>query len=226
MPFFTSLGFQLPERKGIADFLQEVTSSKDQHKYWAPLAPADPPAPPPGAGWSPAAADPDLSGSVACTGTSIDGLMPSEPGAASVARAGSLAWTGGDGSGGGGGSGRRDFFTVPQFVAAFAGTAPAKRLQQQLDMPFDRASCPRASLVGSFSAARLPSARVSSPGNFPSSHTTTARSLRPLQLGCHASFNGRTHRVRMPYIETGHSCVLQLSRLGGIGWARCLDAMQ
>lgn len=30
MPFFNSLGFQLPERKGIADFLQEVTSPKDQ----------------------------------------------------------------------------------------------------------------------------------------------------------------------------------------------------
>lgn len=30
MPFFNSLGFELPERKGIADFLQEVTSEKDQ----------------------------------------------------------------------------------------------------------------------------------------------------------------------------------------------------
>ena len=30
LPFFSSLGFQLPERKGIADFLQEVTSKKDQ----------------------------------------------------------------------------------------------------------------------------------------------------------------------------------------------------
>ena len=30
MPFFNSLGFQLPERKGIADFLQEVTSEKEQ----------------------------------------------------------------------------------------------------------------------------------------------------------------------------------------------------
>jgi hypothetical protein len=30
MPFFNSVGFQLPERKGIADFLQEVTSPKDQ----------------------------------------------------------------------------------------------------------------------------------------------------------------------------------------------------
>ncbi len=30
LPFFTGLGFRLPERKGIADFLQEVTSSKDQ----------------------------------------------------------------------------------------------------------------------------------------------------------------------------------------------------
>ena len=30
LPFFSSLGFQLPERKGIADFLQEVTSQKDQ----------------------------------------------------------------------------------------------------------------------------------------------------------------------------------------------------
>ena len=30
MPFFNSVGFQLPARKGIADFLQEVTSPKDQ----------------------------------------------------------------------------------------------------------------------------------------------------------------------------------------------------
>ena len=30
LPFFTRLGFALPERKGIADFLQEVTSAKDQ----------------------------------------------------------------------------------------------------------------------------------------------------------------------------------------------------
>ena len=30
LPFFSNLGFQLPERKGIADFLQEVISKKDQ----------------------------------------------------------------------------------------------------------------------------------------------------------------------------------------------------
>ncbi|CAK0753548.1 hypothetical protein CVIRNUC_002229 [Coccomyxa viridis] len=35
MPFFNSMGFQLPARKGIADFLQEVTSLKDQQQYWA-----------------------------------------------------------------------------------------------------------------------------------------------------------------------------------------------
>lgn len=28
--FFASLGFQCPKRKGVADFLQEVTSKKDQ----------------------------------------------------------------------------------------------------------------------------------------------------------------------------------------------------
>ena len=28
--FFESLGFACPERKGVADFLQEVTSRKDQ----------------------------------------------------------------------------------------------------------------------------------------------------------------------------------------------------
>ena len=38
LPFFSSLGFQLPERKGIADFLQEVTSKKDQRVE--PLEPA------------------------------------------------------------------------------------------------------------------------------------------------------------------------------------------
>ena len=34
MPFFNRVGFALPERKGIADFLQEVTSPKDQEQYW------------------------------------------------------------------------------------------------------------------------------------------------------------------------------------------------
>ncbi|KAI4305245.1 hypothetical protein L6164_028622 [Bauhinia variegata] len=35
LEFFESLGFQLPPRKGIADFLQEVTSKMDQAQYWA-----------------------------------------------------------------------------------------------------------------------------------------------------------------------------------------------
>ncbi|KZV28328.1 Pleiotropic drug resistance 12 [Dorcoceras hygrometricum] len=33
--FFESMGFKCPERKGVADFLQEVTSKKDQRQYWA-----------------------------------------------------------------------------------------------------------------------------------------------------------------------------------------------
>jgi hypothetical protein len=33
--FFAGLGFAIPERKGVADFLQEVTSRKDQPQYWA-----------------------------------------------------------------------------------------------------------------------------------------------------------------------------------------------
>ncbi|KAK9232147.1 hypothetical protein WN943_022390 [Citrus x changshan-huyou] len=32
--FFISMGFKCPKRKGIADFLQEVTSRKDQEQYW------------------------------------------------------------------------------------------------------------------------------------------------------------------------------------------------
>ncbi|KAJ0704849.1 putative ABC-type sulfate transporter [Helianthus annuus] len=32
--FFESAGFKCPERKGVADFLQEVTSRKDQQQYW------------------------------------------------------------------------------------------------------------------------------------------------------------------------------------------------
>ncbi|XP_059077764.1 pleiotropic drug resistance protein 1 [Cryptomeria japonica] len=32
--FFESMGFACPERKGVADFLQEVTSRKDQEQYW------------------------------------------------------------------------------------------------------------------------------------------------------------------------------------------------
>ena len=30
VPFFDGLGFEMPERKGVADFLQEITSRKDQ----------------------------------------------------------------------------------------------------------------------------------------------------------------------------------------------------
>ncbi|XP_058724835.1 pleiotropic drug resistance protein 1-like [Vicia villosa] len=35
LEFFESIGFKCPERKGVADFLQEVTSRKDQWQYWA-----------------------------------------------------------------------------------------------------------------------------------------------------------------------------------------------
>ncbi|KAL0319188.1 UNVERIFIED_CONTAM: Pleiotropic drug resistance protein 1 [Sesamum angustifolium] len=35
LEFFQSMGFKCPDRKGVADFLQEVTSKKDQQQYWA-----------------------------------------------------------------------------------------------------------------------------------------------------------------------------------------------
>ncbi|RVW53909.1 Pleiotropic drug resistance protein 1 [Vitis vinifera] len=35
LEFFGYMGFKCPERKGVADFLQEVTSRKDQEQYWA-----------------------------------------------------------------------------------------------------------------------------------------------------------------------------------------------
>ncbi|CAL5090732.1 unnamed protein product [Urochloa decumbens] len=35
MSFFESYGFKCPERKGAADFLQEVLSRKDQQQYWS-----------------------------------------------------------------------------------------------------------------------------------------------------------------------------------------------
>ncbi|XP_057823291.2 pleiotropic drug resistance protein 1 [Cryptomeria japonica] len=35
LEFFESMGFRCPNRKGVADFLQEVTSLKDQEQYWA-----------------------------------------------------------------------------------------------------------------------------------------------------------------------------------------------
>ncbi|KAL9227633.1 hypothetical protein vseg_003301 [Gypsophila vaccaria] len=35
LDFFESMGLRCPERKGVADFLQEVTSKKDQGQYWA-----------------------------------------------------------------------------------------------------------------------------------------------------------------------------------------------
>ncbi|CAB4299305.1 unnamed protein product [Prunus armeniaca] len=34
LEFFESVGFKCPERKGVADFLQEVISRKDQEQYW------------------------------------------------------------------------------------------------------------------------------------------------------------------------------------------------
>ncbi|XP_020223726.1 pleiotropic drug resistance protein 1-like [Cajanus cajan] len=34
LDFLESMGFRCPERKGVADFLQEVTSKKDQAQYW------------------------------------------------------------------------------------------------------------------------------------------------------------------------------------------------
>ncbi|KAM0062731.1 putative ABC-type xenobiotic transporter [Helianthus debilis subsp. tardiflorus] len=34
LEFFEHVGFKCPERKGVADFLQEVTSKKDQEQYW------------------------------------------------------------------------------------------------------------------------------------------------------------------------------------------------
>ncbi|KAJ8750443.1 hypothetical protein K2173_015582 [Erythroxylum novogranatense] len=35
LDFFSSLGFTCPERKNVADFLQEVVSKKDQEQYWS-----------------------------------------------------------------------------------------------------------------------------------------------------------------------------------------------
>ncbi|KAK9755345.1 hypothetical protein RND81_01G018900 [Saponaria officinalis] len=34
LDFFEHMGFMCPDRKGVADFLQEVTSKKDQEQYW------------------------------------------------------------------------------------------------------------------------------------------------------------------------------------------------
>ncbi|PWA42502.1 plant PDR ABC transporter associated [Artemisia annua] len=34
LEFFELMGFKCPERKGVADFLQEMTSRKDQEQYW------------------------------------------------------------------------------------------------------------------------------------------------------------------------------------------------
>ncbi|KAI8547252.1 hypothetical protein RHMOL_Rhmol07G0180100 [Rhododendron molle] len=34
LEFFEHMGFKCPDRKGVADFLQEVTSRKDQEQYW------------------------------------------------------------------------------------------------------------------------------------------------------------------------------------------------
>ncbi|XP_024023080.1 ABC transporter G family member 32 [Morus notabilis] len=35
LDFFSSMGFSCPERKNVADFLQEVISKKDQQQYWS-----------------------------------------------------------------------------------------------------------------------------------------------------------------------------------------------
>ncbi|XP_057868467.2 ABC transporter G family member 39 [Cryptomeria japonica] len=34
LEYFESMGFKCPDRKGVADFLQEVSSRKDQEQYW------------------------------------------------------------------------------------------------------------------------------------------------------------------------------------------------
>ncbi|PON81569.1 hypothetical protein TorRG33x02_226070, partial [Trema orientale] len=34
LEFFKYMGFKCPDRKGVADFLQEVTSKRDQEQYW------------------------------------------------------------------------------------------------------------------------------------------------------------------------------------------------
>ncbi|KAL1819090.1 hypothetical protein ACET3Z_013959 [Daucus carota] len=34
LEFFETVGFKCPDRKGVGDFLQEVTSEKDQEQYW------------------------------------------------------------------------------------------------------------------------------------------------------------------------------------------------
>lgn len=39
MTFFRSLGFDIPKRKGIPDFLQEVSGKKDQEVTPPPLPP-------------------------------------------------------------------------------------------------------------------------------------------------------------------------------------------
>ena len=38
VPFFEGLGFQIPERKGVADFIQEICSEKDQEVGLAYIA--------------------------------------------------------------------------------------------------------------------------------------------------------------------------------------------
>ena len=39
VPFFDRLGFEIPERKGVADFIQEICSEKDQEViFHAPVS--------------------------------------------------------------------------------------------------------------------------------------------------------------------------------------------
>ena len=45
-PYFQSLGFYIPERKAVSDFLQEVTSKKDQKVLLLPCLALPCPAPP------------------------------------------------------------------------------------------------------------------------------------------------------------------------------------
>lgn len=35
VPFFEQLGFQIPDRKGVADFIQEICSEKDQEVHFS-----------------------------------------------------------------------------------------------------------------------------------------------------------------------------------------------
>ena len=132
LPFFESLGFQLPERKGLADFLQEVTSPKDQKQYWsAPLCGLAVPLSSPRSGCCPCGTSLSAGAPVRASGQA-DSRLPADPRMAlpsklsstlSLHRARNEKWR---------------YMPVEAMAGSFQESGGGQRMAQAVEMPYDR----------------------------------------------------------------------------------------